>query len=252
MVTASYSKVKTWARCALQYHNREVLHLPEAFAEPLAFGFAVHKLLEGYNSGHMILDAEVLREVALGELRNSAGRSTAESRPDENALHALAVEAADMAAKWWAWDGRYKGPVEVEARRSRDAHGVQFNGRLDGLADGDGIPLVVEYKTSAQAWDALEAHLETQGEFYAWLLGGPVRVRHEVLVRATKRLPVRFQVFEREISVDDIERVDREIWAFLNRQEEPIRNRGKHCRWCPFIEVCAPGATELRAAKDEA
>jgi len=255
MATASYSKVTTWARCSMQFDYRENQHVPEPFAEPLAFGFATHRLLEELNKGgvEVVPGAHeiYLTELALGELRNSALRSAPESRPNENALMVLAKESADLALKWWAWDGRFEGPMEVEARRSRLGHGMQFNGRLDGLVAHDDLPLVIEYKTAGQTWDELEFLLQTQGDFYAWLLGGPVVVRHEILVRATKKLPPRFLSSERQVSLENIAEVDREIFAFVNRQEEPIRNRGKHCRWCPFLTVCVPGAAELRAAKGD-
>jgi len=258
--TVSWSRSSLWASCAMKYHFKHVEKLKEPWAEPLAFGAVVHHLLEALNRESSIDEsaADIAaylepRALARFEVTLSWALPGSEHPP----LDPLAAEAAQMAAAWYHWPQRERSIVEVEAPRTRDiTHLVDdlgtgpelyglphdtrviLEGRLDAIADRDGAPVIVEYKTSSKLWDAFEFVMQLQPEFYAYLLNQEVLERHEILVRRTKTLPPRFLQFERRVAPAAAVGVEQDLRAFLDHGAIPARNRGKHCRRCGYVGPC--------------
>lgn len=250
--TVSYTEVRTFAECPMKWHFQRVLKLQEPWAEPLAFGIAVHRLIEQSNHGASLSPDEA-RGVALAALEAQAAKALAGTAPPPAELGALAAEAAELEAGWWAWPERERVIVEAEGFRATNLPqigGVRLNMRLDALGRRGDAVVLVDYKTSSRRWSPLKAILEVQPEFYSLGLDVDLIARHEVLVRRGKKRPFQFQAFERRIGQVGRDAALRDIDGFVSRGPVPIRNRGQQCSWCGFLAPCAPGAAELLAEEE--
>ena len=261
----SYSQVKLWASCPAKYAYSYLDWEPEPLAEPLIFGSAVHKCIEATN--YSILGKT--EEPPIDEHEKTARRSLEKAiqlapiKPQEGEFNVekLAKEAALCTMVWQSSLERLRKIHEAERKYRKvievDGEEYSFVARLDAKLDymydlpslmngppkkkkRSPAPIVIDYKTASRAWNDLQMYIEQQHEFYAWVLDMPVQARYEVILRPTTKYEPRVQIFQRDITREQMKLVEEEIVQFIRARHQKIRirNRGMQCSWCSFAPQC--------------
>jgi len=230
----SYSGLATYQRCPYRFFLTSVVHLPAPPAmqggDALAFGSAVHAVLEGLRSP----DAHT------GEAVAAAARAASLERASVRRLHeaVAAYLASPVARAVFAADR-----VTREAPIAVPLGATVLAGAIDAIAWDDDRALIVDYKTGAAPLSGDEAaeRYRLQGECYAlaaFAVGAAsVRVVFAELERGRETAY--------EYVQSDRERIEADVRAIVRRMAEegyPSREDYERelCETCPGLGGMCP------------
>lgn len=229
-IKLSYSRINLFAQCNRKHFYREILNLPEKPSINLVYGAAAHDVLEQCNIARMAKRKEPTR-TEIEYIAYDSIMDMLPSKEHEIDVDDTAKDVAILTHKWTKWKRRSPTPIAAEEWARKDFGQATFRGRIDAILDENTI---VEYKTSNWGWKKDAADLETQGEYYSWLLGKPLTVIYEILVKKKKS-------FQRRVVTVDAEAhkiAEEEMIWYLRNRDSTIRNRKNWCDNCEFKDPC--------------
>ena len=249
----SPSAAGTYRQCALRWKYRYVDKLPDPPGEAALVGTFVHRVLE-------LLCEGPAAERTADRARDLAARAWPETTANPEFRDLGLDEAAERQFRWKAWTAiealwGLEDPAGVDVRATEqhvatEVGGVPFRGVIDRLDDTDDGLVVTDYKSgNPPRHDRRDAALDqvllyaaaveaTTGErpvsARLIFLGGAqdivqAPVDDERLASATSGLATTWAALERDCSRDEF-----------------APNAGPLCGWCPYVDRCETGATEVR------
>jgi len=209
-----------WDRCPLQWSYVYVEKFPRGPAGPaLTDGKAVHAGIASYLAGKSWKDS-ISRELAVYD------------DPDEREYHQVSVrhmvENVISSIRKREFD-----VIGIEKRVS----GVGFLGYVDCLAKVDGIPTMIDWKTTNKPYDQKLVDGHNQLTAYAWLLQPETyRLCYVTILKGvndvewwfTNRTPDQIRDYQEKVNVTRIEMEKGNYHA----------KDGWHCGWCDFQDIC--------------
>ncbi len=230
----SYSGLATYQRCPYRFFLTSVVHLPAPPAmqggDALAFGSAVHAVLEGLRSP----------AAQAGEFVAAAARAASLERASVRRLHeAVAAYLASPVAT----DVFTADRVIREAPIAVPLGATVLAGAIDAIAWNDDRALIVDYKTGTAPLSGAEAaeRYRLQGECYAlaaFAVGAAsVRVVFAELERGRETAY--------EYAQSDRERIEADVRAIVRRMADegyPSRQTYERelCETCPGLGGMCP------------
>ncbi|WP_083563631.1 RecB family exonuclease [Boudabousia liubingyangii] len=246
--TLSYSRLKEFKQCPLRYQLSMVNRIPQPPQMHLAFGTAVHQVLENL---YALPRPERTHEAALADIPE-AFRFTMDEHPEYEELFETEAEKEELQGRIRTVIDKYfliENPSllinagrELEVQAVTD-EGVNIRGFIDRIDrnPNDGSLRVVDYKTGKMPRPQYQQDALDQLRFYALLL-----------TKAKKQTPARTQLVYLEaqqiLPLDpqghDLYGIEKTINQTWTRIEEALNKRyfttrkGPLCTWCPFQEYC--------------
>ena len=254
MLTLSHSAMDLWGQCALRFKLTKLDRVPQAPAEALICGTAVHAAIECDGRAWMArgghVDGETLREVAAVALRARW------ERDDPRGLLTAAWGA--MYDRTLALVDAYVAAVQPHYRPTAveeafglsvpDADGLVFTGRIDAMQDGADGPVILDFKTASKPWEPHAEDSKDQASAYlmATAAVGARQVTFVVLspagvsFRPTRRTARQLDAYEAKVRATALA-----IGAATASGEFPART-GPLCRFCSVQGHCAEGSEWVR------
>lgn len=241
-----YSAIETSYEC-LEKHNllyRQGLQLEQKSAD-LAFGTTLHSAISA-----CLKDDDVLGKidpVALFTLQwESAGRQDLEyGRNKWETLRDMGLEFIRKFQKMHA--KKYKA-LHVETNLDFMVGPHKFNGTPDCVAEVDGVPSIVDWKTSGYAYPKEKLEVSEQMWLYAHavrqVLG--VEVTQVIYVVFCKTPDCRIQTISKSITPDKLNsmltNVEKQCRLLESMSEFPKNRRAclKGDYKCPYYDMCYP------------
>jgi putative RecB family exonuclease len=255
----SYSSINRFLNvCALQWAFRYVYDIPAAFTPTaLVTGKTFHRVAS-FVSVQFKAGASVKREEALTlgadllaqEVRTAepAILFDPEAGDDINSLQAQLrrlletwLDSRDPAVKVLHVDAPFAVPLE-------DAEGERLDrpliGEFDCVVEADGLPVLVDWKTSARKWPESRVRIDLQPTcyLYAWSkLGGrtDTRFRFEIVTKTKTPVVERVETLRRR---DDFQRLVECVKiaeGMIRRELFLPSDQSYACADCPWGMACA-------------
>lgn len=248
----SSSQLKTYLRCPRAFELKYVRGVqPEFLPRPLAFGGSFHAALAAYYEAR-----RAGGPVELDLLMAAFRRSWAEHVSGDVPLEATDGEAddADLAARMLTAFLDEVGQAAVTVLSVEEPFTVPLHdpetgevleevltGFIDLIVDEEGMPVVVEHKTSARRYT--QAQLTEDMQLTAYQAAMEARGHVDV--------GLRFQVVTKAASptvqIEDVRRDERDVDLFMRTVVGVLRAidagafyplRGWQCRSCPYQRAC--------------
>jgi RecB family exonuclease len=237
----SFSRMNRYLHCPEQYRLYYVERLrPRVLAAALVFGQVVHVALSSY-----FRDGEDPVSV-FDELWNSS-KTTELAYKTRESWDGLRTAGLALLAKFVQEERPKVTNIQASERRFElaiDGLTVPLIGAVDLVADFDGKPTVIDFKTAASAYDDHEAALSDQLTAYQLAEPEAEQTALCVLVK-TKEPQIEWLVEERKPA---------QLGEFLEKAEyvageiiagQFYKRPGKWCTWCDYLPVCLGNETAV-------
>jgi CRISPR/Cas system-associated exonuclease Cas4 (RecB family) len=264
----SYSALRQYLSCPLQYFFQRVAKLPQPFtASGLAMGSAVHEALATY---HRSLQQtrpappEAVRKVFLTAWRSRTEKETIQYKAGQNESHITDQGVALLEA--YLKQPSPQNIVAVECEMLAPLHNSEgevlekpMATVIDLMQKDDAGHKITDLKTSSRAYSQMEAELSLQATCYANSafenLGHLPTFEYTVLVKTKRPYVQRIATARTKVDLarlgDLVQTVDRAVEAGIFFPVETPLN----CSSCPYRKPCrewsghtgAAQATELTA-----
>jgi CRISPR/Cas system-associated exonuclease Cas4 (RecB family) len=247
----SYSSIRTYQRCPLQYYFRYEAGLPEeTVSASLVFGGAIHLAIEHHfrellaGNPPPALDALLAkyqagwREWQVSEVR--FGKEETRQSLDALAARMLAKFRASSLAK----PGGRILAVEETLRGEFVPRLPDLLGRVDLIVERDDALVVADWKTSRARWSAEQVEeASDQVLCYSSLAGDfapgkPIRLEFSVLTKAKDVVVERHVVPASTGRQGRVRRVVERVWRAIEAGHFYPSPSPMNCSGCPFRTPC--------------
>ena len=259
-----YSGMSALLSCARKYWYSQVKRIvgitPAAESPALAFGKAVHLLLEKYGRAHLAGE-----EPILGKIVQEVLTETAWIDPPGDFRNADLLEDVMLGFDHWFRDNPWEW-VEIEKGREQKLdYGEAHTGRLDGIVKRGGRKYVLDYKSTSRLDKDWMEQYGVSNQFKLYYLSA--KQEHDVdgviviVIHVTKTYGVRIYELVLEYTDHDLEEAKHDYYvADTVRQVYEVedywpRNTSAckmYNRTCEYLDLCAVSNPALRAQLEAA
>lgn len=127
-------------------------------------------------------------------------------------------------------------------------HNIPLKGYIDCVVDIDGIPTLIDFKTSSRSYTDTQVKLNDQLTLYAMITKNmDVNIQKVAYLTFIRTKTPKIEWYFDERTEEQIKKlINKSQYVFEDIMRERFEQRfGQHCTWCDYLPICSENTQEI-------